>query len=653
MNDIFLSYNREDQVQAKRFADGLGAQGYEVWWDVGLKAGEAYDEVTEAALRGAKVVVVLWSPQSVKSRWVRAEALLAQRLGTLTPVMIAPCERPIMFELTQTTDMSNWKGGYTDPQWLSFLSDVRARINRPSATDAPHETRSLSALISSAPKKPIGRRTLLLVGGGAIGILAVGAAIWRFSARDSATTNQSARSIAILPFENISGDPSQNYFADGLSAEVRAELARNNLLQVAAQMSSAAMQEMKEGAVAMAKKLGVAFLLEGNVRKGSDFIRVNAELIDGKTGFSKWSQTFDRPLDNVFQVQSEIASAVAMALAVQISASNGSKKGQTGTEKSVGGTLDVVAYEHFLRGRELFESALSLETDQQALAQFDAAIAADKDYAGAHAARGRTLAVLANQSSNTSQMAQFQDQALDAAKEAVRLAPNYAAGQSALGLAYFQMRLDAKAARGPFEQSMQHGGGDSDVLTGYAMFSARIGNHQAATTSIERALSLDPLNPTVFRSAGQIEAAAHRYGRAIELYDQALVMNPKMTTAHFLKGEALYFLGKLDEAGLAFAAEPSAIFQQTGQAIHAFKIGKKQDGQDRLKKLMEEFGDAAAYQQAQILAQAGEINRALDAISRAKKIGDSGLVLARNDQMLDPIRREPLFLDLLKSIGFD
>jgi hypothetical protein len=122
--DIFLSYNREDKAIAKRYADAFVAQGFDVWWDVTLRAGEAYDEVTEAALRTAKAVVVLWSKRSVVSRWVRAEATLGDRNGRLVPAMIEPCERPVMFELTQTAELGHWKGEADDPAWLDFLSDV-------------------------------------------------------------------------------------------------------------------------------------------------------------------------------------------------------------------------------------------------------------------------------------------------------------------------------------------------------------------------------------------------------------------------------------------------------------------------------------------------------------------------------------------------
>jgi TIR domain len=126
--DIFISYNHGDQAIARRFAEGLEAHGFSVWWDVTVRLGEAFDEVTEAALRQAKAVVVLWSKKSVGSRWVRAEATLADRNRTLVPAMIETCERPIMFELTQTADLSSWSGDASDPTWQAFLSDLRRLV---------------------------------------------------------------------------------------------------------------------------------------------------------------------------------------------------------------------------------------------------------------------------------------------------------------------------------------------------------------------------------------------------------------------------------------------------------------------------------------------------------------------------------------------
>lgn len=141
MPDIFLSYNREDQPVVRLFADAFAAEGLDVWWDVALKAGEEYDRVTERALAEARAVIVLWSKRSVESRWVRAEATQAQRNGTLLPVMIEPCVRPVMFELTQTADLCHWQGDMSDRAWRVFLDDVRNHVGKPASSVTPQPTK--------------------------------------------------------------------------------------------------------------------------------------------------------------------------------------------------------------------------------------------------------------------------------------------------------------------------------------------------------------------------------------------------------------------------------------------------------------------------------------------------------------------------------
>ena len=159
MPDIFLSYNREDQAAARRFAEAFQSEGFDVWWDTTLRAGEAYDEVTETALRTAKAVVVLWSPRSVVSRWVRAEATQADRNKTLVPVTIEPCERPIMFELTQTADLAHWQGEPDDGAWLAFLSDVRRFVQSGAPARTPAPTAAPPACFTKCSRSiPISRR---------------------------------------------------------------------------------------------------------------------------------------------------------------------------------------------------------------------------------------------------------------------------------------------------------------------------------------------------------------------------------------------------------------------------------------------------------------------------------------------------------------
>jgi hypothetical protein len=150
MSDIFLSYSNVDQATVRRFAEGFERAGFSVWWDAALRSGEAYDEKIEQALREAKAVVVLWSRTSVASRWVRAEATLADRNKTLVPVMIEPCERPIMFELTQTAELANWEGAADDPAWRALLADVRRFVAQPK----PRPDGESAAAASSASRAP-------------------------------------------------------------------------------------------------------------------------------------------------------------------------------------------------------------------------------------------------------------------------------------------------------------------------------------------------------------------------------------------------------------------------------------------------------------------------------------------------------------------
>jgi TIR domain-containing protein/FHA domain-containing protein len=127
--DIFLSYARADRGTARMFAQALADEGFSVWWDASLHSGETFDEVIERNLREAKAVVVLWSPRSVSSRWVRAEATLADRRHKLVPAIIEPCDRPIVFELTHTADLSEWTGDITDIHWRTFMDDLRRLVD--------------------------------------------------------------------------------------------------------------------------------------------------------------------------------------------------------------------------------------------------------------------------------------------------------------------------------------------------------------------------------------------------------------------------------------------------------------------------------------------------------------------------------------------
>ena len=249
-----------------------------MWWDQTLRSGEAYDEVTEAALKSAKAVVVLWSPRSVVSRWVRAEATIADRCKTLVPVMIEPCERPIMFELTQTAELGHWAGDADDKAWRAFLADVLYLVGAPVAPLSPE------------PRAPA-----------------------RASPQLTAKPN-----VLILPFVNMGGDAEQEYFSDGVTEDIITDLGRVAALSLVSRNMAFSYKGKTVATAHLAETLHVSHILEGSVRKSGDRVRITAQLMDAATDTQVWAERFDRTLDDIFAIQDDISKAVVAALKLHL-----------------------------------------------------------------------------------------------------------------------------------------------------------------------------------------------------------------------------------------------------------------------------------------------------------------------------------------------
>jgi TolB-like protein/Tfp pilus assembly protein PilF len=621
---IFISYARADRPRVAPLAAALSAQGYDVWWDAMIEGGAGFAKMIEAKLDAADAVIVVWSANSVASDWVRDEAAHARDHKKLVPVSIDGTEAPLGFRQYHSVDLTKWQGRADSAEMASIIAGVAGIGN---ATP-------MAAL--TAAKTGLDRRKALMLGGGAVAVIGGGLVVF-----NPFRSGRSANSVAVLPFANLSGEKEQIYFSDGLSEEIRSALARNPALKVAAPTSANTFRDQKADAKAIGSKLGVAFLLEGSVRRAGDIVRIAAELVDTKSGFSKWSQSFDRQLTDVFAVQSEIARIVAEALAVRVAIA----------KSGVGGTTNVAAYDAFLKGRALFNSDGGEESDRAALAQFDAAIAADPKYADAYAARSRSLVAIANQYAKSDEARSLYDDAIKTAKQATALAPDLASAQLSLGQAYSTGRLDVASATGPFNRAANLGAGDADIQILYAVFCARSGKAKEAIEAAARAMDLDRLNPSAFRAGGLVQYLAHNYAEAIPLLRQALQLNPKLRNANGNIGHSLLMLNKLAEARAAYVLEPAALLRLPGLAIVDKKLGNSPAGEKAMEQLISELGDNALYQQAQILAQWGDTNRALDALRRAKVVGDAGLLQAGVDPLLTPLRKMPEFVQLIDG-GF-
>lgn len=635
---VFLSYARTDREQAARLAAALESAGLDVWWDTLIEGGAAFAKSIETSLESCEAVVACWSRSSVASDWVLDEAGRGRDLRKLVPVTLDGTEPPLGFRQYHAVDLSRWRG---DPAAAEIAAIVRGVAATGGCNAAPRPQQVV-------PRARVSRRRVLGAAGGGVVVAAAGAALWRFGrSRESAT---GTTSVAVLPFANLSGNAEQDYFSDGLSEELRATLARNQALQVMAQASSRQFRERAEDAVTIADKLGVKFLLDGSVRRSGNSVRVTADVIDGETGFSRWSQTFDRALSDIFAVQSEIAGTVARALITRFATDGEDPGGVIGS--TAGGTDVLAAFDAYLRGRALYDLSADEASERAALAQFDAALVADPGYAAAHAARARTLTAIANQYGGVDEIAALQDAAIAAARRAIEIAPDLADAHSTLGFTLFQGRLDARAARVPFERSRELGGGEAAVLARFAQYSARCGRHRDAADAMRRALPLDRLNPLIHRAAGSIEYAARRWEDSIAPARQALAMNPRLSRAHAAIGDAWIMMGRNDDARAEYLAEPVDDFRLTGLALVERLRNDVPAAEAALNRLVAELGDRVLYQQGQILAQWGRGEEAITTLEQALALGDSGLVYSRNDPFLDPLRASPRFTKLLNRLGF-
>ncbi len=627
---IFLSYSREERGQALQVISLLEDNGIKVWWDGLLEGGENYLPTTEAALENATCVVVLWSKISVDSHWVRDEAQSGRERRCLVPISIDGTQAPLGFRQFQTIDASGWKGKPGTVEADQILTAVSAQfgatpVRRPVNNDA-------------AQPFMLGRRGLIIGGAGLAGAAALG--VYGFNALQQPTSD--FISLAVTPFENLSGDPEQVWFSGGLSNELRAALARNPRLRVSAPTSSAGGDADADDQFDLGRKLGVANLLRGSVQLADGIVRVSAELVQVEDGVIRWAESFDRQFEDVLAIQSEIASIVARSLVAQIAGAE-EINASLAKQQGVGGTDNVAAYEAYLRGHSLYDLSSGEASDRAALAQFDAAIAADPGFAAAYAMRSTVFAALANATTQASEIGWLYAESITGAEQAIELAPNLAQGHLAKGFALNHGRFDRQAAKPHYDRARELEPGNADVQRSVATFLAYGSEQETANEIIAKVLALDPLNARAFSSAGYIALLSRRYDDVIAHVDEALKLNPELVSAHYALGSAQYLQGATDAALASYEQESVPLFGLTGQAMAHKELGDDQAAQTALDTMIESYGDASLYQQAQIQAQWGNSEAAMALLDRALAAKDPGLLFLPNDPMLDPIREAPGF----------
>jgi TolB-like protein/tetratricopeptide (TPR) repeat protein len=333
------------------------------------------------------------------------------------------------------------------------------------------------------------------------------------------------KSIAVLPFANMSDSDDTEYFSDGLAEEILNALAQISGLRVPSRTSSFAFRGREVDLRSVASALQVAHVLEGSVRRDKQRIRVTAQLIDARTDSHLWSKTWDRDLTDIFQVQQEIASEIANSLQVQFA-------GPDGGSRSVG-TSNVAAYERYLQARHLWRQRGEGPL-RQSVVRFEEAIRLDPGFARAHAGLAAATLVLISYTGPDVPAEPLLNAAQTYAQRALSLDPSLAEGHAVLA-SVLEERWQWQAADAEFRRAIALDPSDSTSQQWYSEFLARMGRFRAADEHIQRALALDPLSPVISVSASvTVQAARGDDAAAVELAERASNLGMKDRAADLL-----------------------------------------------------------------------------------------------------------------------
>lgn len=516
MSDVFVSYARSTERQAKEIAQALRAEGFSVWRDDEIPAHKPYAEVIEDRLRSSKAVLVIWSADAAKSQWVRAEADAARELGTLIQLTVDGTLPPLPFNQIQCAQVECSEGGVTGNGWDRLTSSVAALVG---GEVAP-------AKAAEAARKP---------------------------RKDT---------ICVLPFVNMSGDAEQEYFSDGISEDITTDLSKVSALDVIARNTAFTLKGQSLDVCEVARRLGVSHVLEGSVRKAGLRVRISAQLIDGKTGSHVWADRYDRELTDIFAIQDEISKAIVEALKVKLLPAEKKAIEQRGTTNVDAYNLYLMARKYWVTGNygdikreqrviRLCERAVELDSQYAqawaliALAQVsmyfyfqvqgedpllaaDRALSIDPAIAEAYAVKGRIL----------SERGDF-DEAEQTIATALKLGPDsWEVNREAARIAYGQRKIDDAARY--YEKAVSISDTDYHSFAMLLTLYQAMGNREGVlhcgemmVSQTEKVLAEDPSNGAALGIAAAGHAVLGHREQAMQTIERALLIDPENSNMRY------------------------------------------------------------------------------------------------------------------------
>jgi TolB-like protein/Flp pilus assembly protein TadD len=504
-------------------------------------------------------------------------------------------------------------------------------------------THTADAMPASARPKKYGWVYVVIVGVAvSIGLFSLG----RYTARETPRPVRTpAKSIAVLPFDNLSRDPDNAYFTEGVQDEILTRLAKVADLKVISRTSTQHFKSAPENLPQIARQLGVTNILEGSVQRVADQVRVNVQLINALTDEHLWADTYDRKLTDIFAVESEIAQAVAQALQATLTGSEKSSIAKKPTENQE-------AYELYLKGRFFWNKRTGVDL-RKAIEYFQQAIAKDPNYALAYAGLADSYLLLPNYGGAPT--ADVVPPARAAVTKALDLDDSLAEAHASLGLLdTLDLRLERAITH--FERAIQLKPNYATAHHWLGLGHLSLGHFDQAIAEGKRASELDPLSVIINADLAWTYASAHRLDEAEAQARRTLEIDPRFFLAHYYLGGVRQAKGQLPEAISEFQQAfdlngDSYSLAALGQAYA--RAGNKAEAQKILARLNEEAKSrhVAPYAWALLYLGLGDKNRALDELETAYQRSDTNyLFVLKVDPLFDDLRGQPRFEALVQKI---
>jgi serine/threonine protein kinase/tetratricopeptide (TPR) repeat protein len=459
---------------------------------------------------------------------------------------------------------------------------------------------------------------------------------------------KAAKSVAVLPFENMSTDPENEYFSDGITDDIISQLSKISALKVISRTSSMQYKKTTKKIASIAEELGVSAVLEGSVRRAGQRVRIVAHLVDPRSEKHLWGDTFDRNLSDIFEVQSEVAQQITGALSVALSPEEKQR-----VEKKATGDAD--AYNLYLLGR--FHSNKWAETEVlKAIDYYRLAIAKDPGYAVAYAGLADAYELLSIGFSSRPP-AEYLDQAKAMALKALSMDDTLAEAHTSLAYARWLGDLDWQGAERGFRRALELMSSYVMAHEWYAEYLAALGRHDEALVEARRAQQLDPLAVPVNRTVGWVLYFGRRYDDAIEELRKTLAMNSEFLGARLVLWWACIAKGAHDQALADIRREVERpglrTIKKLSLAFACAAAGNSEEANGLLWELEPKIAseNRLALLSALPFAALGERDRAFEQLERAFELREPGLLFLKVAPWAESLRSDPRYPALVEKLG--